>query len=152
VRPCSIRPLAGSATTSSAAEGEAPRAFTYNQGTFVGAANFLGFTNEAALAANYTMNQMGRDGLLPQSGENGDGGGFNGIAVRWIARFMKDRELQGTYLAWLQRNADAAWNVRRQSDNLSWCRWLEPTPPGPRYSWGCSSSVVILQLVPPNSD
>ena len=33
---------------------------TYNQCTFVGAANFLGFTNEARLAALYTMNQLCR--------------------------------------------------------------------------------------------
>src|SRR6185295_3216608 len=39
-------------------------ALTYNQGTFVGAANLLGFTNEARLAALYTMNQMCKDGYL----------------------------------------------------------------------------------------
>src|ERR1035437_5610071 len=37
-------------------------ALTYNQGTFVGAANFLGYTNEARLASLYTMNRMVRDG------------------------------------------------------------------------------------------
>jgi len=43
----------------------------------------------------------------------GDAGGFNGICARWMARFMKDRGLQKSYLAWLQANADAAWKVRR---------------------------------------
>jgi predicted alpha-1,6-mannanase (GH76 family) len=38
---------------------------TYNQGTFVGAANLLGYTNEARLAALYTMNQLCKDGYLP---------------------------------------------------------------------------------------
>jgi predicted alpha-1,6-mannanase (GH76 family) len=124
-------------------------ALTYNQGTFVGAANFLGYTNEARLAATYTMNQMCRDGYLPAGGESGDGGGFNGIGVRWIARFMKDRGEQATFEPWFQKNAEAAWQARRASDNLSWCRWPQPTPEGERYSWGCSSAVVMLQAVHP---
>ncbi len=123
--------------------------FSYNQGTFVGAADLLGFTNEAMQAANFTMKELGRDGLLPTYGEPGDAGGFNGICVRWIAHFMKERHLQATFEPWLQKNADAAWNVRRRSDNLSWCNWHEETPPGLRDAWGCSSSVVILQVVRP---
>ena len=123
--------------------------FSYNQGTFVGAANLLNCTNDAWLAATYTMNQLCHDGLLPAYGESGDGGGFNGICVRWIARFVKDRGAQAVFEPWLQKNANAAWAVRRASDNLSWCHWQEPTPAGLRYSWGCSSSVVILQVVRP---
>ena len=124
-------------------------ALTYNQGTFVGAANLLGYTNEARLAATFTMNQLCRDGYLPAAGENGDGGGFNGIGVRWIVQFMKDHGEHATFEPWLQKNAEAAWQGRRASDNLSWCRWPEPTPPGPRFSWGCSSAVVLLQVVRP---
>ena len=124
-------------------------ALTYNQGTFVGAANLLGYTNEARLAASFTMNQLCKDGYLPAAEEDGDSGGFNGIGVRWIARFMKDRGEQATFEPWLQKNAEAAWQARRSSDGLSWCRWPEPTPAGRRYSWGCSSAVVILQVVPP---
>lgn len=124
-------------------------ALTYNQGTFAGAANLLGYTNEARLAATFTMNQLCHDGYLPASGENGDGGGFNGIGVRWIARYMKDRGEQADFEPWLQKNAEAAWQARRPSDGLCWCRWPQPTPPGERYSWGCSSAVVILQVVPP---
>lgn len=124
-------------------------ALTYNQGTFVGAATLLGCTNEALLAATFTMNRLSRDGLLPASGEEGDGGGFNGIAVRWIARFMKEHHAEPTFEPWLQKNAEAAWQARRTSDNLSWCRWPDPTPEGRRYSWGCSSAVVLLQMVRP---
>jgi predicted alpha-1,6-mannanase (GH76 family) len=124
-------------------------ALTYNQGTFVGAANLLGYNDDAKLAATYTMNKMCKDGYLPGSGENGDGGGFNGIGVRWIARYMKDRHEQTTFEPWLQKNAEAAWQARRTEDNLSWCSWPKPTPPGPRYSWGCSNAVVIMQAVRP---
>ena len=126
-------------------------ALTYNQGTFVGAANFLGYTNEAMAAAQYTMNQLCRDGLLPAAGEEGDGGGFNGIAARWIARFMRDRHAEAVFGPWLEKNAEAAWQARRPADNLAWCRWPEPTPPGRRHSWGCSSAVVLLQVLCPPS-
>jgi predicted alpha-1,6-mannanase (GH76 family) len=95
------------------------------------------------------MKELCKDGYLPPAGEKGDGGGFNGIGVRWIARFMKDRGEQATFEPWLQENAEAAWEARRASDQLSWCRWPEPTPTGLRYSWGCSSAVVTLQVVRP---
>lgn len=124
-------------------------ALTYNQGTFVGAANFLGFHEEAKLAATFTMDHLCRDGYLPQAGENGDGGGFNGIGIRWIALFMKNQHEEATFLPWLRKNAEAAWQARREPDSLTWCGWPKPTPPGPRSSWGCSNAVVILQAVPP---
>ncbi len=123
--------------------------WTYNQGTFVGAANLLGYNDDARLAATYTMNELCKDGYLPAYGETGDGGGFNGIGVRWIARYMKDRREQAVFEAWLQKNAAAAWQARRAEDNLSWCAWPEQTPPGPRHSWGCSNAVVIMQAVRP---
>ena len=123
---------------------------TYNQGTFVGAANLLGYNKEAKLAAIYTMNSMCRDGYLPPGGGNGDGGGFNGIGVRWIALFMKNQHEEATFEPWLQKNAEAAWQARRESDNLSWCNWPKPTPPGVRYSWECSNAVVILQVARPS--
>jgi hypothetical protein len=78
-----------------------------------------------------------------------DGGGFNGIGVRWIARFMKDQHEQATFEPWLEKNAEAAWQARRAEDNLSWCKWQQPTPPGLRFSWGCSNAVVIMQAVRP---
>lgn len=127
---------------------------TYNQGTFVGLANFLGDTATAKLAADYTMKQMGKKNatefmIMPQyNAGGGDLAGFHSIGLRWISRFMKDHKLEATYLPWLQANADAAWSVRRTSDNLSWCRWLEPTPDGVLHSWDTISSVVALQVVP----
>lgn len=132
------------------ASGELHRwASSYNQGTFIGAANFLGYTNDARLAADYTKNVLCHDGLLPQYSPTGDTSGFNGICVRWLARFMKERGLQSAYEKWLQANADAAWNVRRPADNLSWPRWSESTPPGVLDSWACSSAVVIMQVARP---
>jgi predicted alpha-1,6-mannanase (GH76 family) len=130
-------------------------ATTYNQGTFVGAASYLGYDDDAALASNFTMNHMGdmtASGfrIMPLYGTDGNNSGFNGIAIRWIARFMVDKGRQKAYLPWLQANAQAAWDVRRVSDNLSWCQWTQPTPDKLDLgSWDCISSVVALQIVPP---
>jgi autotransporter-associated beta strand protein len=123
---------------------------TYNQGTFIGAANFLGQTNDAALAANYTMNNMAGGGILPQYGTDNNNSGFNAIFIRWMTRFIKDRGLNNIYQPWLQDNANAAWNMRRSTDNLSWCQWLRYSPSGTSfYSWDCISSMEVLQTVPP---
>jgi predicted alpha-1,6-mannanase (GH76 family) len=131
-------------------------ASTYNQGTFVGLANFLGDTKSAGLATDYTMNHLGTLGaggyrILPEYGTgSGNNSGFNAILLRWVSKFMKDRHLEKSYLPWLQANANAAWNVRRTSDNLSWCQWLQQTPDGLVYSWDCISSVVALQVTAPD--
>jgi autotransporter-associated beta strand protein len=122
---------------------------TYNQGTYIGAANYLGYTNEAMVGANYTRNSMGAGGRLPNYDEDNDLGGFNGIFIRWMSKFMKERNLQSTYQIWLQQNANAAWNVRRKTDHLSWSKWRQQTPAGTRYSFGCWGSVLAMQVVPP---
>ncbi|HTD65766.1 MAG TPA: hypothetical protein VK846_04445 [Candidatus Limnocylindria bacterium] len=62
---------------------------------------------------------------------------------------MKDRGEEATFEPCLQKNAEAAWQARRASDNLSWCRWPQPTTDGRRASWGCSSAVVMMQVVRP---
>ncbi|HZI30866.1 MAG TPA: glycoside hydrolase family 76 protein, partial [Candidatus Binatia bacterium] len=122
---------------------------TYNQGTFIGAANFLGLTNDAALAANYTMANMTSGGILPEYGIAGNNSGFNAIFLRWMTRFVKDRHLQSTYEPWLQRNATAAWNMRR-ADNLSWCQWHQPSPAGTNfYAWDCVSSFEAMMAADP---
>ncbi len=129
---------------------------SYNQGTFVGLANLLCDTATAKQAADYTKTHLGKQTgsgylILPEYGAGGgNNAGLNSICLRWIARFMKDRALQSDYLGWLQANANAAWNVRRPSDDLSWCQWLQPTPEGNLHSWDCLSSLVALQVTPPD--
>jgi predicted alpha-1,6-mannanase (GH76 family) len=127
---------------------------TYNQGTFVGLADYLGDIVSAKLAAGYTMSQLGSETpagyrIMPEYGSgSGNNSGLNSIGLRWISKFMKDRSLQSVYLKWLQANANIAWNVRRTSDNLSWCQWLHQTPDGVLNSWDCINSVVALQVTP----
>jgi predicted alpha-1,6-mannanase (GH76 family) len=124
-------------------------ASTYNQGTFIGAANLLGCTNDAQMAADYTLSQLCRGGLLPQYAQSGDLAGFNGICVRWLAKFMYECGMQSRYEAWLRHNAEAAWGARRKSDNLAWSRWPTPTPEGELNSWACTSAVVMMHAVAP---
>ncbi|HEX3625765.1 MAG TPA: glycoside hydrolase family 76 protein [Verrucomicrobiae bacterium] len=131
----------------------ARKAFTYNEGTFIGAADLLwkltGNTNylaDASLAANYTRHVLSWDSTLPAYG-SGDTAGFNGIFMRWTARFLNDSHLWPQFYSWMSLNADAAWRVRR-ADNLSWQDWTSPTPPGTLDSWNCSDTVVALQVVP----
>jgi len=125
-------------------------ASSYNQGTFIGAANLLGRTNEARLAADYTMTHLCRDGMFPQYQQSGDLGGFNGICIRWLAKFVNDRGWQPRYESWLQKNAEAAWNARRKSDGLIWSRWPAPTPADEALpSWACTSAVIMLHAIAP---
>jgi predicted alpha-1,6-mannanase (GH76 family) len=122
---------------------------TYNQGTFIGAANFLGQTNDATLAATFTMMDMTSAEILPEYGIANNNSGFDAIFLRWMMSFIRSRNLQGTYETWLQTNAAAAWNMRR-TDNLSWCQWLQPSPAGTNfYAWDCISSFEALQAASP---
>jgi hypothetical protein len=129
---------------------------TYNQGTFVGAADFLGDIKSATLVCTYTMERMGSPTwngyrLMPQYGIDQNNSGFNAIGLRWIAKFVVKHKLEGTFLGWLQTNANAAWDVRRKKDNLSWCQWRELSPNDlVFFSWDCISSVVALQVIPPD--
>jgi len=123
---------------------------TYNQGTFIGAANFLAQTNDATLAAAFTMTSLTSSQVLPEYGIAGNNSGFNAIFLRWMTRFMRNHNSQSTYELWLQANAEAAWNMRRMRDNLSWCQWLQPSPSGTNfYSWDCISSFEALQAANP---
>jgi predicted alpha-1,6-mannanase (GH76 family) len=128
-------------------------ASTYNQGTFIGVANFLHratglpfYYQDAILAAKYTQNSISSAGILPVY-NSGDLGGFNGIFARWMARMAKDQNLWFAYGPWLKNNANAAWNFRN-TNNLSWYNWTAPTPAGTNVldSWDCSDSVVIMQV------
>jgi len=128
--------------------------FSYNQGTFIGACNFLGRTNDATEVMDYAMHKQGSPvkefDILPPYRLSTDSAGFHGIFLRWAARFMRDQRLESRYLPWLQANALSAWSVRRASDNLSWCDWVQTTPTNPAVelpSWACSSSVVALQVI-----
>ena len=135
----------GSTTTSGGS-------LTYNQGTFIGAANLLYqatglpfYYQDAIMVGKYTQNSMTSAGILPEYSSNSDLSGFNGIFARWMARFAKDQNLWPAFGPALTTNANAAWNVRNAS-NLSWQKWATPLGTNIPDSWGCSASVVIMQV------
>ena len=129
------------------------KTYTYNEGTFIGAADLLwkltgdtNYLNDALLAADFTRKKLSHQKTLPGY-KSGDGAGFNGIFMRWLARYVDDNHLWPQFYDWMHLNANAAWAVRRP-DNLSWQKWDELTPDGKLDSWNCSDTVVILQVVP----
>lgn len=114
------------------------------QGLFVGDADIMNDTTNANLAMNYCMNTISSGGgIMSQSDQNG-------LGIRWMAKYMINRGLQSTYLAWLQFNANEIWATRRAAtDNLSWQVWGVPTDPNANlYSNQCFCSVMALQDVP----
>lgn len=133
-------------------------ASTYNQGTFIGAGNFLYratglpyYYQDAMLAARYAQNNICSAGIFPEYG-SGDLGGFNGILARWMGKFTRDQNLGVAFTPWLNANGIAAWSVRN-ANNLSWQKWKTPTPGGTNIlsSFDCSDSVVIMQVGLTNS-
>ncbi len=129
---------------------------TYNQGTFLGAANALynitgtaSYLNDATLMASYAQNTICTNGILPQYSTTGDFGGFNGIFLRWMSTFATDQKLWPNYFDWLDQNAELAWSSCRSSDGLCWDDWSTPTASGTLQSWACSDAVVMLNVIPP---
>jgi predicted alpha-1,6-mannanase (GH76 family) len=129
------------------------RAFTYNQGTFIGAADLLHrLTGDAALrddalrALRFAKRELAPGGVLVSEGDGGDGGGFKGIFVRHAVGFARRHGVAG-YDEWFDRNAQAAWE-QRGAQGLMGQDWAGPggtrdDPP----AWDASSAVVLLQAL-----
>jgi len=114
------------------------------QGSFIGACDLLGDTVNGTKAMDYAKNNMSGAGgaILFQFWDENAG-------IRWMAKYMKNRGLQSSYLAWLQFNANCIWANRRTSDNLCWQNWGAPTSKTDNLaSWQTHSAVIALQVVP----
>ena len=96
--------------------------FTYNQGTFLGAATELflitgnsGYLNDAYKATDYTLNSgfLTSNGILKDEGV-GDGGLFKGVFIRYFTRLIIDGGIdpakKTTYLDFMTNNAKTLWN------------------------------------------
>jgi len=130
---------------------------TYNQGTFIGAANFLyratglpSYYQDAILVGKYTQKSMcSAAGIMPEYSSGTDLSGFNGIFARWMARFAKDQNVWPAFGPWLTTNANAAWNLRN-ANNLCWQKWATPLGTNVPGDWGCSAAVVVMQVSDPS--
>lgn len=135
--------------------------FTYNQGTFIGAAYMLfqdsgvqGYLPDCALAAAWTKAHLAdaATGILQENGDKssseggGDGPGFKGIFARWCGKYAQG-EHESALQTWLTANADAAWACRN-AHGVSWAQWWQRTPDTGVSSWECSSGLSITQNAP----
>lgn len=74
--------------------------FTYNQGTFLGAAHELykitgekSYLDDAVQAANYVINRMSDNRGVLSNATSGDGGLFHGIFFRYFVKLINEKSL-----------------------------------------------------------
>lgn len=127
---------------------------TYNQGTFIGAADLLHqvthdrtYYEDALRTLGYTKANLTTNGILQSesSGHNGNFGGFKGIFCRWAVKFVRDNHIS-SYDLWFQQNAAVAWRHRNASGLMAQ-DWSAQTGSGVLQAWGCSSAVVLLEAI-----
>jgi predicted alpha-1,6-mannanase (GH76 family) len=128
--------------------------FTYNQGTFIGAADLLfrltgqrSYYEDALRTMRHTRSSLTNHGILQSESQGGNvnGGGFKGIFVRHAVAFARDNHLT-EFDPWFVLNATAAWTHRDPRD-LMGQDWAHRTRRRLLYSWDCSAGVVILELL-----
>jgi len=104
--------------------------FTYNQGTFLGAALELyentgssAYLSDALQAADFTLNSgfLTSNGILKDEG-GGDGGLFKGIFVRYFTRLIEDGTFDASkksdYVNFLRVNGESLWSKGMNKSNL----------------------------------
>lgn len=114
--------------------------FTYNQGTFLGAALELYeitgekmYLNDAIKAADYTLNNLvnSNDQILKDEG-TGDGGLFKGIFVRYFTQLILHPDLsEGTrkrYTTFLKHNAETLWLEGTNKGNVLFGKYWKNKP------------------------
>ncbi|GAA4318666.1 glycoside hydrolase family 76 protein [Mucilaginibacter gynuensis] len=129
--------------------------YTYNQGTCIGAAILLykatkdaTYLEDAKLAADYTMNHMGTNGILPAEGDFNEQGILKSIFADYIYRLVKDCG-QKQYLPWVYKNINTGWQNRDKKRDLTFRNYNVPAPEGDMQSYEASSIVRFMQLFPP---
>lgn len=130
--------------------------FTYNYGTFLGAATALygatgtgSYLTDANTAAGYVIDKMTSATTLLYEGEN-DAPGFKMIFARNLNQ-LRVQAGQSQYLTFLQQNATQAWNHRRTSDGIIGSDWTAPTGSAYVQSLAAAAGASILQFVPPDN-
>lgn len=127
--------------------------FTYNYGTYLGAATALyvatgtaSYLTDANNAATYVIDKMTSATTLLYEGEN-DAPGFKMIFARNLNQ-LRTQASQSQYLGFLQQNATQAWNHRRTSDGIIGSDWTAPTGSSYVQSLAAAAGASILQLAP----
>lgn len=131
-------------------------AWTYNQGTFIGAATrmyemtekeeYLGYAKKAA---DYTVYTMYKGGVINNEGGNkeyDDAHGFKGILMRWLGYYI-DSQNDFDYDMWLAVNLYTGWN-NRNSYNLVGTRWGSKTGENLIKPFSYYNYVSLAQIAP----
>ncbi len=167
-----LRNADGSVDEKINADGSRPNSYNvYNQGTFVeGAANLFRLTGTTTYRADarktieYVMvNQVDSKGIMSRRKTDGTWQSefARGMAAHlracpddWTYRgYYTTSRTRITYYDWMRLNADAAWETREKTMNLSDCEWNKQTPmyPSEGKTWECdamASAVVMLNVTP----
>lgn len=110
--------------------------YIYNQGTFIGMALELyyitgdkTYLDDAINAADYAVsNKTSGAGILGAT-DNGDGGLFNGIFIRYFTQLILCKDIdtmsRNTYLYILEKNAISAWSKGCSKDLLFSGDWTK---------------------------
>ena len=126
----------------------------YNQGTFVDFANLLyqitgnvNYYNDAKRSIDFVKNNMTTNGIITNNAGylNTWGDEF----ARGLGHFVRDNRMWGTYLPWMQQNANAIWNNRRTDYNITWNGWDQTTSTDNTLATSkFASAVAWLQYTP----
>jgi len=116
--------------------------FTYNQGTFIGAAvELFNLTNDsiylhdAIKATDYTLESLTNkaDNILKNEG-GGDGGLFKGIFIRYFTQLIQHhalpREKKQEYVGFLFHNAQTLWNEGTDKERMLFGPYWKTKPEG----------------------
>ncbi|HDR53031.1 MAG TPA: glycosyl hydrolase family 76, partial [Mariniphaga anaerophila] len=116
--------------------------FTYNQGTFIGAAvELFNLTNDstylydAIKATDYTLESLTNraDNILKSEG-GGDGGLFKGIFIRYFTQLIQHHALpldkKQEYVDFLFHNAKALWNEGTDKERMLFGPYWKSKPEG----------------------
>ena len=143
----------------------------YNQGTFIEGASLLykftgdkNYLQDAQKTIEFVMvNKVTNKGIM--SGWKTEGT-LQSEFARGMATLLKIEpslwNYQGhftkekwpiTYYDWMRLNADAAWETRDKTKNITGCKWEEVTPAEPSNgkTWeadACVSSVIMINVTP----
>jgi predicted alpha-1,6-mannanase (GH76 family) len=126
--------------------------FTYNEGTFLGAATMLykhtkeaSYLEEAKKIAQFTRDSIYRGKVMNNEENGGDLPGFKGIFVRY-ARNYTQQTGNTDLVEWLDLNAKVAYN-NRNSRGIIQTKWATRNieeEPKLKQSFGPSTAVSLL--------
>ncbi len=109
--------------------------FACNSGAFIGASLRLfratgkkAYLANAKKAADYIVSHMSKRGVMKSCGQ-GEGGAFNGIAMRYLAELARRPGCE-KYRRFLVSNASSAWTSRRLSDGVNGPDWTKAPQTG----------------------